>query len=97
LAENYKYVQGAGITVPSVTTFASVLHWGACEMLCTMTYLSCVTKCDLLTHSLTHTMVQNIIWKADCHSAYQRISWFLHGTRRFITMFTKAGHWTISL
>jgi hypothetical protein len=31
----------------------------------------------LLTHSLTHSMVQGIIWKADSHSAYQKISCFL--------------------
>jgi hypothetical protein len=42
-------------------------------------------------------MVQNILWKADCHSAYQKISCFLYGTRRFIiTVFTKARHWTLS-
>jgi len=40
-------------------------------------------------------MVQNIIWKADCHSAYQKKS-FLYWTRRFITGFTKAHHWTLS-
>jgi hypothetical protein len=49
----------------------------------------------LLTYSLTHSMVQNI-WKADCHSAYQKISCFLYGTRRFITVFAKALHWTLS-
>jgi len=31
-----------------------------------------------------------------CHSACQKISWFLYGTRRFITVFTKARQWTIS-
>jgi hypothetical protein len=45
---------------------------------------------------LTHSMVQDIIWKADCHSAYQKISSFLYGTRRFITVLTKASHWTLS-
>jgi len=34
--------------------------------------------------------------KADCHSAYQKISCFLYGTRRFITVFTKARYWTLS-
>jgi hypothetical protein len=43
---------------------------------------------NLLTH--THSMAQNIIWKADCHSAYQKISCFLYGTRRFVSVFTKA-------
>jgi hypothetical protein len=33
----------------------------------------------LLTYLLTHSMVQNIIWKADCYSAYQKISCFLYG------------------
>jgi hypothetical protein len=28
----------------------------------------------LLTYLLTYSMVQDIIWKADCHSAYQKIS-----------------------
>jgi hypothetical protein len=27
-------------------------------------------------------MVQNIIWKADSHSAYQKLSCFLYGTHR---------------
>jgi hypothetical protein len=40
-------------------------------------------------------MVQNIIWKADCHSAYQKISSFLYGTRSFFIVFTKARHWTL--
>jgi hypothetical protein len=44
----------------------------------------------------TYSMVQNIIWKTDYHSAYQKISCFLYGTRRFITVFTKARHWTLS-
>jgi len=50
----------------------------------------------ILTHSLTHSMVQNIIWKADCHSAYQKISCVLYGTWSFITVLTKACHWTLS-
>jgi hypothetical protein len=40
-------------------------------------------------------MVRDIIWKADCHSACQKISCFLYGTRRFITVFTQACHWTL--
>jgi hypothetical protein len=51
---------------------------------------------NLLTYLLTHSMVQDITWKADCHSACQKISFFLNGTRRFITVFTKARHWTLS-
>jgi hypothetical protein len=48
-----------------------------------------------ITYSLTHSMVQDIIWKADCHSACQKIL-FLHGNWRLITVFTKACHWTLS-
>jgi hypothetical protein len=47
------------------------------------------------TFLLTYSMVQNIILKADSQSACQKISCFLYGTRRFITMFTKARHWTL--
>jgi hypothetical protein len=49
----------------------------------------------LLAYLLTHSMVQDIIRKDDSHSACQKISYFLYGTRRFITVFTKARHWTI--
>jgi hypothetical protein len=49
----------------------------------------------LLTYSLTHFMVQDIIWKSDNHSACQKISSFLYETRRFITVFTKARRWTL--
>jgi hypothetical protein len=45
---------------------------------------------------LTYTMVQNIISKDDCHSAYQKTSRFIYGTRRFITVFTKARHRILS-
>jgi hypothetical protein len=45
--------------------------------------------------AITYSMVQDIIWKADSHSACQKIS-FLYGTRRFITVFTKARQWTLS-
>jgi len=40
-------------------------------------------------------MVQNILWKVDSYSACQRTACYLYGTRRFITMFTKARHWTL--
>jgi hypothetical protein len=50
----------------------------------------------LLTYLLTHSMVQNIIWKVDCHSAHKTISCLLYVTRRFITVLTKARHWTLS-
>jgi len=49
-----------------------------------------------LTHSLTHSMVRDIIWKPDSHSACQTIAYFLYGARRFITVLTKARHWTLS-
>jgi hypothetical protein len=38
--------------------------------------------------------MQDIIWKADCHSACQKIL-LLYGTRRYITVLTKARHWTL--
>jgi hypothetical protein len=38
----------------------------------------------LLACLLTHSMVQDIILKADCHSDCQTISCFLYGTRSFI-------------
>jgi hypothetical protein len=41
-------------------------------------------------------MVQDIIWKVDCHSACQKITCFLYGTRKFITVFTKVRHWTLA-
>jgi hypothetical protein len=40
--------------------------------------------------------VQGIIWKADWHSFCQNISCFLYETRRCVTVFTKACHWTLS-
>jgi len=53
---------------------------------------------NLLTYlfSLTYSMVQDIIWKADSHSAFQKISCFLYGTQRFITVLKKARHWPLS-
>jgi hypothetical protein len=45
---------------------------------------------------LTYSTMQDIIWKADCHSTSHAISCFLYGARRFITVFTKARHWTLS-
>jgi hypothetical protein len=77
------------------------LHWintDACLSTGNNTFLGLLTYLltYLLTHSLTHSIVQNIIWKADCHSACQKISCFLYGTRMFITVFTKFRHWTRS-
>jgi len=40
-------------------------------------------------------MVQDTSWKADSHSACQKISCFPYETRKFITVFTKARHWTL--
>jgi len=50
----------------------------------------------LLTYLLTYSMAQDIILKADSHSACQKISCFLCGARSFIAVFTKARHWTLS-
>jgi hypothetical protein len=41
-------------------------------------------------------MLQDILGKVGSYSAYQRITCFLYGTRRLITVFTKARHWTLS-
>jgi hypothetical protein len=41
-------------------------------------------------------MVQDILWKADSHSACQTVVCFLYGTQRFITMLIKALHLTLS-
>jgi hypothetical protein len=40
---------------------------------CFIVFLSCAKQ----THSLTHSMVQDIIWKAECHSDFQKVSCFL--------------------
>jgi hypothetical protein len=56
-------------------------------------FTKCVCAYPLI---LTYSKVQDIILKADCHSACQKISCFLYGTRRFITMLTKARQWTLS-
>jgi hypothetical protein len=45
---------------------------------------------------LAHSMVQDILWKTDSHSACQTIACFLYGTRRFIDVLTKARHWILS-
>jgi hypothetical protein len=47
------------------------------------------------THTPTYPMVHDIIWKGDSHSVCQKIPSFLYGTRRFITVFTIASHWTL--
>jgi hypothetical protein len=47
---------------------------------------------DSHSYLLTHSMVQDILWKADSHLACQTIAYFLYGKRRFITVFTKARH-----
>jgi hypothetical protein len=41
-------------------------------------------------------MVHDILLKADSHPSCQTIACFLHGTGMFITVFTKARHWTPS-
>jgi hypothetical protein len=45
---------------------------------------------------LTHSKVQDILWKADSHSSCQTAC-FLHETRRFIKVLTKIRHWILSL
>jgi hypothetical protein len=41
-------------------------------------------------------MVQDILWKVHSYSDCQRIACFHYGTQRFITVFTKTHHWTLS-
>jgi len=55
------------------------LNWRNC-----LIYLRC-----------TYSIVQDIPWKADSHTAYQTTACFLHGTRRFITVFTETRHRTL--
>jgi hypothetical protein len=43
---------------------------------------------------LIHSMVQDILWKADSQSASQTIDFFLCGI--FVIVLTKARHWTLS-
>jgi hypothetical protein len=50
----------------------------------------------LLTYFLIYSVVEDVFWKADSHSACQTIGCFIYGIRRFITVFTKARHRTQS-
>jgi hypothetical protein len=50
----------------------------------------------LYTYKFTDSMVQDILSKVHSHSACQRISCFLYGTRRLIAVLKKARHWTLS-
>jgi hypothetical protein len=45
---------------------------------------------------LTYSMVQHILQKADSHWTCQTTACFLYGTRRFITVLTKARHRIVS-
>jgi hypothetical protein len=54
---------------------------------------NCITTTELLT---TYSMMQDILWKADSHSPCQTIASFLYGNWRFITVFTKPCHQTLS-
>jgi hypothetical protein len=57
----------------------------------------CVCVCThLLTYLLTYSMVHDILCKADSDSACQTTT-FLYGTRRFVTVLTKANHLILSL
>jgi len=42
---------------------------------------------------MTNSMEQSHPWEANSHSASQET---LHGTRRFITVFTRARHYSLS-
>jgi hypothetical protein len=50
---------------------------------------------SILTYWLTHSMVQDILLKADSHLACQTVA-FLYRNRQFITVFTKARHRILS-
>jgi hypothetical protein len=62
------------------------------QLVLAMAYF-CTTR---FTYLLTYPIVQDITWKADSHSACQTTACFIYGTRRFITVLTKARHWTLS-
>jgi hypothetical protein len=50
------------------------------------------TQCIYL---LTHSIVQDILCKVDSHSVCQTTACILYGTQKFITVFTKPGHWIL--
>jgi hypothetical protein len=50
----------------------------------------------LLTYSLTHSLHGTEYYLKSCHSTFKKISYFPYLTRRIITVFTKAHHWTLS-
>jgi hypothetical protein len=50
----------------------------------------------LFTYLLNYSMVQDVLWRADSHSAVQTVACFLYGTQKFITVLTKSRHWTLS-
>jgi hypothetical protein len=62
----------------------------------TSTIIRLFVEINLLVYLLNYSMVQDILWKVYSYSACQRIAYFLYGTQRFITMFTKAHHCTLS-
>jgi hypothetical protein len=64
---------------PTVSIFTSTLKMEAAGSSGTLVNISSSTYLltYLLSYLLTHSMVQDIIWKSDCHSARQKISCFL--------------------
>jgi len=72
-------------------------HWlDSASVYCSVHYIYTRQDFSWTKVLLTYFMVQNIIWTADYHSAYLKISRFLYGTGRFITVFTKAGLCSVS-
>jgi hypothetical protein len=65
------------------------------QKLCDVLVLDFIHSFSFLTYLLTHSMVHDIRWKAYSHSACQTAC-FLYGLRRFVTVLTKAHHWTLS-
>jgi hypothetical protein len=77
------------------------VHWflGCLKILFQLQKLrnvECDWKMGTSSYVLTYSMVQDILWKTDSHSACQTITCFLYGTRKFITVLTKDRHRTLS-
>jgi hypothetical protein len=99
---NGKMIMAYDVTKIGITVRFSLLSWMS-ALFCVLCCSVHVEACDgliqrstyLLTYLLTHSMMQDIIWKADSHLACQK-SCFLYGNWRFINVFTKLRHWTLS-
>jgi hypothetical protein len=62
-------------------------------------YLVTCEGCNItsgITALITNSMVPDILLKVGSSSTCQRTDCFLYGTWRFVTVFTKTRHWTLS-